>query len=61
MVGMMAEEDQMSTGESGADADEQLDNAAVVELLNGIPGAAERLRLARDEIARGDGLPLSEI
>ena len=33
----------------------------VVELLRSIPGASERLARARDEIARGEGVPLSEL
>ena len=31
----------------------------VVELLRGIPGASERLQRAREELLRGEGIPLS--
>jgi hypothetical protein len=33
----------------------------VVELLRGIPGASARLKRAREELARGEGIPLREL
>lgn len=33
----------------------------MVEILNGIPGALERVQLGREQIARGEGIPLDEL
>jgi hypothetical protein len=33
----------------------------MVEILNGIPGARVRISLGREEIARGEGIPLDEL
>lgn len=39
----------------------EIDGRTMVEVLNGIPGAADRIRLAREQIARGEGIPLDEL
>lgn len=39
----------------------EVDGRTMVEILNGIPGAAERLTLGREQIARGEGIPLDEL
>jgi hypothetical protein len=41
--------------------DAELDGRTMVEILNGIPGATDRLRLGREQIARGEGIPLDEL
>lgn len=41
--------------------DAELDGRTMVEILNGIPGATGRLRLGREQIARGEGIPLDEL
>ena len=41
--------------------DAELDGRTIVEILNGIPGAAKRLAQARDELRRGEGIPLDEL
>ena len=41
--------------------DAEVDGRTMVEVLNGIPGAAERIQLAREQIARGEGIPLDEL
>ena len=33
----------------------------MAEVLNGISGAEERIALARDQVARGEGIPLDEL
>lgn len=37
------------------------DGREVAEVLKGIPGAAERLALAKEQIARGEGIPLDDL
>jgi hypothetical protein len=39
----------------------ELDGGTMVEILNGIPGAAQRAQHGRDQIARGEGIPLDEL
>jgi len=41
--------------------DADVDGRTMVEILNGISGASERIALARDQIARGEGIPLDEL
>ncbi len=41
--------------------DAEIDGRTMVEVLNGIPGAGERIALARAQIARGEGIPLDEL
>lgn len=41
--------------------DAELDGRTMVEVLDGIPGARERIALGRDQIARGEGIPLDEL
>lgn len=41
--------------------DAEVDGRTMVEVLNGIPGTRDRLALARDQIARGEGIPLDEL
>ena len=41
--------------------DAEIDGRTMVEVLNGIPGARERLALAREQVARGEGIPLDEL
>jgi len=41
--------------------DAELDGRTMVEILNGIPGATDRVRLGREQIARGEGIPLDEL
>jgi hypothetical protein len=41
--------------------DAEVDGRTMVEVLNGIPGAAKRLAQARDELSRGEGIPLDEL
>lgn len=38
-----------------------IDGRGMVELLNGIPGALERARLGRSQIASGDTIPLADL
>jgi hypothetical protein len=38
-----------------------VDGRTMVEILNGIPGAEQRLKLAREQLARGEGIPLDEL
>ena len=51
--------DQDRTASTEAQPDEP-DGRGMGMLIAGIPGADGRLTLARDEIARGDGIPLDE-
>jgi hypothetical protein len=39
----------------------EVDGATIVEVLNGIPGARERIAAAREQIARGEGIPLDDL
>ena len=39
----------------------EVDGRTMVEILNGIPGASERVQLAREQIARSEGIPLDEL
>ncbi len=39
----------------------EVDGRTMVEILNGIPGAAERVQLGREQISRGEGIPLDEL
>jgi hypothetical protein len=39
----------------------EVDGQTIVEVLNGIPGARDRLELAREQIARVEGIPLDEL
>ena len=41
--------------------DADIDGRTMVEILNGIPGADRRIAEARDEIARGEGIPLDRL
>jgi len=41
--------------------DAEIDGRTMVEILNGIPGTATRLTRARDELKRGEGIPLDEL
>ncbi|HUZ81897.1 MAG TPA: hypothetical protein VMU73_06590 [Gaiellaceae bacterium] len=41
--------------------DAEIDGRTMVEILNGIPGADERIKLARKQIARGEGVPLDDL
>jgi hypothetical protein len=41
--------------------DAEIDGRTMVEILNGIPGARVRISLGREEIARGEGIPLDEL
>ena len=39
----------------------EVDGRTMVEILNGIPGADQRIRIAREQLARGEGIPLDEL
>jgi hypothetical protein len=39
----------------------EVDGRTMVEILNGIPGASERVQLGREQISRGEGIPLDEL
>jgi hypothetical protein len=39
----------------------EVDGRTMVEILNGIPGVDQRIQLAREQIARGEGIPLDEL
>jgi hypothetical protein len=39
----------------------EVDGRTMVEILNGIPGVDERIKLAREQLARGEGIPLDEL
>jgi hypothetical protein len=41
--------------------DAEIDGRTMVEILNGIPGAATRAQRGRDELARGEGIPIDEL
>lgn len=41
--------------------DAEVDGRTMVEVLNGIPGAQDRIALAREQITRGEGRPLDEL
>jgi hypothetical protein len=41
--------------------DAEVDGRTMVEILDGIPGAADRLAEARAEISRGQGIPLDDL
>jgi hypothetical protein len=41
--------------------DAELDGRTMVEMLNGIPGSAERARRGRDELARSEGIAIDEL
>jgi hypothetical protein len=38
-----------------------IDGRTMVEVLNGIPGARESIARGRDELARGEGVPVDEL
>jgi hypothetical protein len=38
-----------------------LGSEIVSEVIRGIPGVLERIRIAREQLARGEGIPLDEI
>lgn len=63
----MAEQSYAAEGRSArsllsrASDDAELDGRTMVEILNGIPGATDRLRIGREQIARGEGIPLDEL
>jgi hypothetical protein len=39
----------------------EIDGRTMVEILNGIPGASDRIGLARAQFARGEGIPLEDL
>lgn len=39
----------------------EVDGRTMVEILDGIPGATQRLALAREQVARGEAIPLDEL
>jgi hypothetical protein len=39
----------------------EVDGRTIVQVLNGIPGAAERIALGREQIARGEGIALDDL
>ncbi|HZT14889.1 MAG TPA: hypothetical protein VFA19_02995 [Gaiellaceae bacterium] len=41
--------------------DAELDGRTIVEVLNGIPGARESIARGREQLARGDAVPLDEV
>jgi hypothetical protein len=41
--------------------DAEVDGRTIVEVLNGIPGARERIERAREQVARGEGIPLDDL
>jgi len=41
--------------------DAELDGRTIVEVLNGIPGARESIARGREQLARGDAVPLDEL
>jgi hypothetical protein len=41
--------------------DAEIDGRTIVEVLNGIPGAPQRIALAREQLAGGEGIPLDEL
>jgi hypothetical protein len=41
--------------------DAEIDGGTMVEVLNGIPGARERIERAREQVARGEGIPLDDL
>jgi hypothetical protein len=41
--------------------DAEIDGRTMVEVLDGIPGARQRIALAREQISRGEGIPLDEL
>ena len=41
--------------------DAEIDGRTMVEVLDGIPAAAERIELAREQVARGKGIPLDDL
>ena len=41
--------------------DAEIDGRTMVEVLDGIPGARQRIALAREQIARGEGIPFDEL
>ena len=41
--------------------DAEIDGRTMVEILNGIPGSATRAQRGRDELARGEGIPIDEL
>ncbi len=41
--------------------DAEIDGGTIVEVLDGIPAARERIALAREQIARGEGIPLDDL
>lgn len=41
--------------------DAEIDGRTMTQILDGIPGAWERVTSAREEIARGAGIPLDEL
>ncbi len=41
--------------------DAELDGRTIVDVLNGIPGARESIARGREQLARGDAVPLDEV
>ena len=41
--------------------DAEIDGRTIVEVLDGIPGARQRIELGRRQIARGEGIPLDDL
>jgi hypothetical protein len=41
--------------------DAEIDGRTMVEVLDGVPGARQRIALAREQIARGEGIPLEDL
>jgi hypothetical protein len=48
-------------GETGVESHRELDSTAMSEVVRGIPGALARIQNAREQVARGDGIPLEEL
>jgi hypothetical protein len=63
----MAEQAHVSDGElarsllSRAIDEAELDGPTIVEVLNGIPGARESIARGREQLVRGEGIPLDEL
>jgi hypothetical protein len=41
--------------------DAEVDGRTIVEVLDGIPGARESIARGREELARGEGIPLDQL
>lgn len=39
----------------------EVDGRTIVEVLNGIPGARDSIARGREQLARGEGVPLDEL